>query len=83
MLSVSSDGEPIGPDIEPYLFEPFFSTRSRGTGLGLYICRELCERYDGTIDYWKHPPGGRHVNEFRVVLRSAEPSDLSESRLLP
>ncbi len=83
MLSVASDGEVIGPDIEPYLFEPFFSTRSRGTGLGLYICRELCERYDGTIDYWKHPAGSRHVNEFRVVLRAAEPSDLSESRLLP
>ena len=83
MLSVASDGEPIGPDIEPYLFEPFFSTRSRGTGLGLYICRELCERYDATIDYWKHPPGSRHVNEFRVVLRSAQASDLSESRLLP
>jgi two-component system, NtrC family, sensor histidine kinase PilS len=83
MLSVASDGEPIGPDIEPYLFEPFFSTRSRGTGLGLYICRELCERYDATIDYWKHPPGSRHVNEFRVVLRSAQASELSESRLLP
>ncbi len=83
VLSVASDGDPIGPDIEPYLFEPFFSTRSRGTGLGLYICRELCERYDATIDYWKHAPGSRHVNEFRVVLRAAQASELSESRLLP
>jgi two-component system sensor histidine kinase PilS (NtrC family) len=83
MLSLASDGDPIGPDVEPYLFEPFFSTRSRGTGLGLYICRELCERYDATIDFWKHPPGGRYVNEFRVVLRAAQASDLSESRLLP
>jgi two-component system sensor histidine kinase PilS (NtrC family) len=70
-LAVSSDGEPIPPDIEPYLFEPFFSTRSRGTGLGLYICRELCERYGGSIDYWQHPPPARHRNEFVVTLRVA------------
>ena len=36
-LSVTSDGPTIPPDVERYLFEPFFSTRSRGTGLGLYI----------------------------------------------
>jgi two-component system, NtrC family, sensor histidine kinase PilS len=50
-LGVGSDGEPIAPDVERYLFEPFFSTRSRGTGLGLYICRELCERYGASIDF--------------------------------
>jgi two-component system, NtrC family, sensor histidine kinase PilS len=83
MLSVASDGEPIPADIEPYLFEPFFSTRSRGTGLGLYICRELCERHGASIDYWQHPPGSRHVNEFRVVFRVAEHTDFTESRLLP
>ena len=71
MLSVASDGEPIGPDIEPYLFEPFFSTRSRGTGLGLYICRELCERYAATIDFRPGQPGDRHCNVFRVVMRPA------------
>jgi two-component system, NtrC family, sensor histidine kinase PilS len=81
-LSVASDGEPIGPDVEPYLFEPFFSTRSRGTGLGLYICRELCERYGATIDYWKQPSGQRHVNEFRVVFRTSKASgDFTDSRL--
>jgi two-component system, NtrC family, sensor histidine kinase PilS len=70
-LSVASDGEPIPADIEPQLFEPFFSTRSRGTGLGLYICRELCERYGGSIDYWQHAPLARHRNEFVVTLRVA------------
>ena len=50
-LSVASDGTPITAEVERYLFEPFFSTRSRGTGLGLYICRELCERYGASIDY--------------------------------
>jgi two-component system sensor histidine kinase PilS (NtrC family) len=70
-LSVLSDGPPIAADVERSLFEPFFSTRSRGTGLGLYICRELCERYGASIDYRQHPGGGvRHRNEFFLTLRA-------------
>ena len=71
LLTVASDGPPIAPDVERHLFEPFFSTRSRGTGLGLYICRELCERYRARIDYRPGPAGGRHRNVFRVLLRGA------------
>ncbi|MBS0448255.1 MAG: PAS domain-containing protein [Proteobacteria bacterium] len=68
-LSIASDGPPIPPDVEPYLFEPFFSTRSRGTGLGLYICRELCERYGATIDYRLRGDGNAKRNEFYVDMR--------------
>jgi two-component system, NtrC family, sensor histidine kinase PilS len=71
-LSVASDGAPIAADVERYLFEPFFSTRSRGTGLGLYICRELCERYGASIDYQLRAPhavGSAQRNEFSVVMR--------------
>ncbi len=68
-LSLSSDGPPIPPDVEPYLFEPFFSTRSRGTGLGLYICRELCERYGATIDYRLRAEGIGQRNEFFVDMQ--------------
>jgi two-component system sensor histidine kinase PilS (NtrC family) len=68
-LSLDSDGAPIPPDVEPYLFEPFFSTRSRGTGLGLYICRELCERYGATIDYRLRSVAQGQRNEFYVDMR--------------
>ncbi|NBD20910.1 PAS domain-containing protein [Aquabacterium fontiphilum] len=68
MVSVSNDGEAIAPEHERALFEPFFSTSSRGTGLGLYICRELCERHGASIDYRQHPPSVRHRNEFFLTL---------------
>ncbi len=68
-VSVSSDGIPIPPDVERHLFEPFFSTRSRGSGLGLYICRELCERHGASMDFSLAPPGARHRNVFNVVMR--------------
>ena len=68
-LSIASDGAPIPPDVEPYLFEPFFSTRSRGTGLGLYICRELCERYGASIDYRLREAGEARRNEFFVDMQ--------------
>ena len=70
-FSVLSDGAPIPADVEPYLFEPFFSTRSRGAGLGLYICRELCESYGARIDYRLLPPDSPRRNEFFVDVRRA------------
>ncbi len=68
-LAVASDGTPMAPDVERHLFEPFHSTRSRGSGLGLYICRELCARHGASIDFSLAPPGTRHRNVFNVVMR--------------
>ena len=56
-------------DVEHRLFEPFFSTRSRGSGLGLYICRELCERHGASIDFHPAPASARHRNVFGVAMR--------------
>ena len=82
VFSVLSDGAPIPADVEAYLFEPFFSTRSRGAGLGLYICRELCERYGARIDYRLLPPEEPRRNDFfvdmrRGVLQAAERGTLA------
>jgi two-component system sensor histidine kinase PilS (NtrC family) len=69
LLTLASDGAPIAPEVERYLFEPFFSTRSRGAGLGLYICRELCERHGARIQFRLRPASERHRNEFSIALR--------------
>ena len=71
VMAVLSDGAPIAPEVERRLFEPFFSTRSRGSGLGLYICRELCERYGASIEYRPRPAAERLRNEFLVTMRRA------------
>ncbi len=78
-LSVLSDGPPIAPEVERFLFEPFFSTRSRGSGLGLYICRELCERHGASIEYRPRPAAERLRNEFIVSMRRAALADAANA----
>jgi two-component system, NtrC family, sensor histidine kinase PilS len=82
-LSVLSDGAPIAPEVERLLFEPFFSTRSRGTGLGLYICRELCERYGASIEYRPRPAAERLSNEFVVRMRRTSLAGTPAAPTLP
>ncbi|HEY1128395.1 MAG TPA: ATP-binding protein [Roseateles sp.] len=67
-LVVRSAGAPVPMEIERHLFEPFFSTRSRGSGLGLYICRELCERHGARIEYRRAVEAA--ANEFSVLMRT-------------
>jgi two-component system sensor histidine kinase PilS (NtrC family) len=71
-LCVWSDGLPIDHGVELHLFEPFFSSESRSSGLGLYICRELCESHGAHIDYQRTSrfKGEQQVdgNEFFITL---------------
>ncbi|WP_342620734.1 ATP-binding protein [Rhodoferax sp. GW822-FHT02A01] len=50
-LEVWSEGPPLDQTVERHLFEPFFSSESRSSGLGLYICRQLCEGHGASIAY--------------------------------
>ena len=77
LLSVWSDGEPIDSGVQRHLFEPFFSSQSRSSGLGLYICRELCVRHGAIISYSrsKRSQLGQSApcegNDFSVLLSSS------------
>ncbi|MDM7942821.1 MAG: histidine kinase dimerization/phospho-acceptor domain-containing protein [Hydrogenophaga sp.] len=67
-LSVWSDGQPLEASVMRHLFEPFFSSESRSSGLGLYICRELCERYGAQIAYQRVRLDQQEGNEFFVSI---------------
>ncbi|MBC7611093.1 MAG: PAS domain-containing sensor histidine kinase [Polaromonas sp.] len=72
-LCVWSDGQPLEKTVQSHLFEPFFSSESRSSGLGLYICRELCERYGALIGYQRALRHTTEGNEFFVVFKTATP----------
>jgi two-component system sensor histidine kinase PilS (NtrC family) len=55
-LEVIDSGPGIPEEIAEEIFEPFFSTQ--GTGLGLYLARELSERNGASLEYHPGPKGG-------------------------
>jgi two-component system, NtrC family, sensor histidine kinase PilS len=51
VLAVQDDGPGISAEHQGKLFEPFFTTAPEGTGLGLYIAKELCEANGALLEY--------------------------------
>jgi two-component system sensor histidine kinase TtrS len=58
-------GPGITPEIRQHAFEPLVTDKSRGTGLGLTICREILQRHGGSVEAIDHQQGGA---AFRVRL---------------
>jgi two-component system sensor histidine kinase PilS (NtrC family) len=64
-LEVLDQGHGVDPVTADKIFEPFFTARSGGTGLGLYISRELCELNRATLVHRNRETGG---SIFRIVF---------------
>ena len=79
-ISVWSDGGPLEATVHKHLFEPFFSSESRSSGLGLYICRELCERYGAEIAYQRSRLDQREGNEFFVLIPAVRSGSAAPAR---
>ncbi len=60
-LEVSDTGEGIAPEVQERLFEPYFSTKTEGMGLGLAITRAIVDAYDGEISVDSRPGVGTSV----------------------
>lgn len=69
-IEVADNGVGIPPELSSRIFEPFFTTKPAGvgTGLGLFICRQIVEEHGGSIDVHSEPGVG---TTFRVLLPPA------------
>jgi two-component system sensor histidine kinase PilS (NtrC family) len=74
-IDVIDQGPGISPDNVQNIFEPFFTTESKGSGLGLYIARELCESNQARLNYVAIPTGGACFRlEFADTPPTAKPT---------
>ena len=64
-LEVADRGDGVDPAQAERIFEPFFTSGKGGTGLGLFISRELCETNGALLVYESRPGGG---SIFRVIF---------------
>ena len=64
---VKDDGRGIDPKIQPHIFEPFMTTEKTGTGLGLYIARELAEANGAKLTYVTSEQG----TQFTLTIKKA------------
>lgn len=75
-VSVTDTGSGISPEIAVQLFQPFFTTKAHGMGVGLSISRTIIERHGGKIWIEPNPEGG---TIFRVSLPSVTQEDLTDA----
>jgi two-component system sensor histidine kinase DctS len=67
-FTVTDLGEGIGPDVAAQLFNPFFTTKAEGMGLGLSLCRTVVEQHGGQLEFEAQAPKG---TVFRFTLPMA------------
>jgi len=79
LLSISDSGPSIQPEILPYIFDPFVTTKDGGTGLGLAITYDIVQRHLGWIEVDSLPQAG---TTFKVWLPLTHHFDVGEQRAL-
>ncbi|MBK6297038.1 MAG: PAS domain S-box protein [Sphingomonadales bacterium] len=72
-VSVTDSGQGFAPESLDRLFEPFFSTKGEGMGLGLSICRTIVESLGGSI--WAEQAAGGMTFNFTLLSADTEDSD--------
>jgi len=70
LFSVIDHGAGIAPDLLPRIFDPFTTTKARGMGLGLSICRSIATAHQGTLWAHNNPDGGASFH-LRLPLADA------------
>jgi two-component system sensor histidine kinase PilS (NtrC family) len=77
ILEVIDRGPGIAPKVAAQIFEPFYTTHEYGTGLGLYLARQMSEANQASLEYVRVAGGG---SCFRLVLTppARHPADGSD-----
>ena len=65
VLAVSDDGRGIAPTDQARVFQPYFTTKPQGTGLGLFVCRQIVSEMGGNL--WFESTGGQGTT-FHVTI---------------
>jgi signal transduction histidine kinase len=73
-FAVIDRGTGVPPQFRDSLFQPFFSTKSDGMGMGLNICRSIVEFHQGRLTLEENPEGGT-IFRFTLPLAAAHASD--------
>jgi two-component system, LuxR family, sensor kinase FixL len=72
-FSVADNGPGIAPALAGRIFEPFMTTKAKGMGMGLSVCRRLIESHGGTIDVESEPGAGAtftvRLPQYRSIAR--------------
>lgn len=75
-IEISDTGKGIDKAIMDKIFQPFFTTRSKGTGLGLAMSKQLIEQHGGAITAENRPEGG---STFRITLPVVKEEEVQEA----
>ena len=67
-IQVIDQGSGIPEEVLPHVFEPFFTTRKKGTGLGMSLVRHIVENHQGNVAIWNNIPGPGCTAEVRIPL---------------
>ena len=68
-IDINDDGEGIHESVRSHLFEPFFTTEKSGTGLGLYIARELADANGAKLQYKALDSNSGSGSQFTIHLK--------------
>jgi len=79
-IEISDTGHGISEQDLPHIFEPFFSKRKSGTGLGLWVTHDIVRQHGGTIEVTS---GEHQPTVFNITLFVDSPSLIAESKNQP
>jgi C4-dicarboxylate-specific signal transduction histidine kinase len=78
VVEVSDQGAGLADDVLAEIFEPFYTTKREGIGLGLWICREIVTTHGGTLTARRNPAGGMTFRAtFPLYSTNEEPESVA------